>query len=198
VGKTRLAIEYAWRHASDYTALLFVSARSPVELRANLAGLCNPLVLNLPEQTQPEEAARVSAVLRWLGENPGRLLILDSADTQEAASAVEETLPRLRGGQLIITTRIADWSPAVQTVEPLNVLDETEAAEFLLEPPMPSGAEHSLTLRRRWRWRARWADWPWRWNKRALTLPKTAYLFPNTCSAGSRGKPRCSPGTTNA
>jgi len=29
VGKTRLAIEYAWRHASDYTALLFVSARSP-------------------------------------------------------------------------------------------------------------------------------------------------------------------------
>jgi hypothetical protein len=48
VGKTRLAIEYAWRHASDYTALLFVSTRSPVDLRVNLAGLCNPLVLNLP------------------------------------------------------------------------------------------------------------------------------------------------------
>jgi tetratricopeptide (TPR) repeat protein len=133
VGKTRLAIEYAWRHASDYTALLFVSARSPVELRANLAGLCNPLVLNLPEQTQPEEAARVSAVLRWLGENPGWLLILDNADTQEAASGVEETLPRLRTGQVIITSRIADWSPAVRTAEPLNVLDETEAAAFLLE-----------------------------------------------------------------
>jgi uncharacterized membrane protein len=133
VGKTRLAIEYAWRHASDYTALLFVSARSPVELRANLAGLCNPLVLNLPEQTQPEEAARVSAVFRWLGENPGWLLILDNADTQEAASGVEETLPRFRGGEVIITSRIADWSPAVQTAEPLNVLDETEAAAFLLE-----------------------------------------------------------------
>lgn len=132
VGKTRLAIEYAWRHAGDYTALLFVSARSPVELRANLAGLCNPLVLNLPGQTQPEEAARVSAVFRWLGENPGWLLILDNADTQEAASGVEETLPRLRGGQVIITSRIADWSPAVQTAEPLNVLDETEAAAFLL------------------------------------------------------------------
>ena len=132
VGKTRLTIEYAWRHASDYTALLFVSARSPVELRANLAGLCNPLVLNLPEQTQPEEATRVSAVFRWLGENPGWLLILDNADTQEAASEVEETLPRLRGGQVIITSRIADWSPAVQTAEPLDVLDETEAAAFLL------------------------------------------------------------------
>jgi hypothetical protein len=34
---------------------------------------------------------------------------------------------------VIITSRIADWSPAVQTAEPLNVLDETEAAAFLLE-----------------------------------------------------------------
>ena len=133
VGKTRLAIEYAWRYASDYRALFFVSARSPVELRANLAGLCNPLVLNLPEHTRPEEAARMSAVLRWLGENPGWLLILDNADTQEAASGVEETLPQFLGGQVIITSRIADWSPAVQTAEPLNVLDETEAAVFLLE-----------------------------------------------------------------
>jgi tetratricopeptide (TPR) repeat protein len=75
----------------------------------------------------------VGTVFRWLGENPGWLLILDNADTQEAASGVEETLPRLRGGQVIITSRIADWSPAVQTAEPLNVLDETEAAAFLLE-----------------------------------------------------------------
>jgi hypothetical protein len=101
----------------------------------NLASdrLCNPLVLNLPEQTQPEEAARVSAVFRWLGENPGWLLILDNADTQEAASGVEGTLPRFQGGQVIITSRIADWSPVVQTAESLNVLDETEAAAFLLE-----------------------------------------------------------------
>jgi hypothetical protein len=36
VGKTRAAVEYAWRHADDYTALLFVSAPSAAELRANL------------------------------------------------------------------------------------------------------------------------------------------------------------------
>src|SRR6202048_5105680 len=197
VGKTRLAVEYAWRHASDYTALLFVSARSPVELRANLAGLCNPLILNLPEQTQPEEAARVSAVFRWLGKNPGWLLILDNADTQGAASGVEETLPRFRGGQVIITSRIADWSPAVQTAEPLTCSTKQKPRRSCWSPPMPSGARHSLTLRRRWRWRARWAGWPWRWNKRALTSQKTAYLFRNTGSAGSRVKPRCSPGTTN-
>jgi len=58
--------------------------------------------------------------------------ILDNADTQEAASGVEETLPRLQGGQLIITSRIADWSASVQPVE-LDVLAEEDAAAFLLE-----------------------------------------------------------------
>jgi len=96
------------------------------------------------------------SVIRWSGENPGWLLILDNADTQEAASGVEETLPRFRGGQVIITSRIADWSPAVQTAEPLNVLDETEAAAFLLERTEAKRRRTLADFRRRWRWRARW------------------------------------------
>ena len=39
VGKTRAALEYGWRHADDYTALLFVSAPSVAELRTNLGNL---------------------------------------------------------------------------------------------------------------------------------------------------------------
>ena len=98
--KTRLAIEYAWRHASDYKdAMLFVSARSPVDLRANLAELCSPLVLNLPEWNQPEEIIRLAAVFRWLSEHSGWLLILDNADIPEAAAEVEKTLPQLQGGR---------------------------------------------------------------------------------------------------
>jgi hypothetical protein len=33
VGKTRLAVGYAWRHATNYDALLFVSVRSPADFR---------------------------------------------------------------------------------------------------------------------------------------------------------------------
>ena len=40
VGKTRLALEYAWRHAEDYTARLFVGADSVEALQRNLAALC--------------------------------------------------------------------------------------------------------------------------------------------------------------
>jgi tetratricopeptide (TPR) repeat protein len=133
VGKTRLAVEYAWRHARDYKdALLFVSTRSPVDLRANLAELCNPLVLNLPEWNQSAEIVRLAAVFRWLSEHSGWLLILDNADTPEAAAEVEKTLPQLQGGEVIITSRIADWSTAVQPVE-LDVLAEEDAAAFLLD-----------------------------------------------------------------
>jgi hypothetical protein len=132
VGKTRLAIEHAWRQAGDYTALLFASARSAADLRTNLAGFCDPLVLDLPEQGRPEEAVRLAAVLRWLGERPGWLLILDNVDNPDAAAAVEEILPRLQGGQILITSRLADWSPAIQTADPLDVLEEGEVAAFLL------------------------------------------------------------------
>lgn len=53
VGKTRAAIEYAWKHDDDYRALLFISAETPEALHRNLAALCGPLVLNL-ESSQPD------------------------------------------------------------------------------------------------------------------------------------------------
>jgi tetratricopeptide (TPR) repeat protein len=62
----------------------------------------------------------------------GWLLILDNADTPEAAAEVEKTLPQLQGGEVIITSRVSNWSAAVQSVE-LDVLAEEDAAAFLLE-----------------------------------------------------------------
>jgi hypothetical protein len=42
-------------------------------------------------------------VFRWLSKNPGWLMILDNADTREAAAEVEKTLPQLQNGEVIIT-----------------------------------------------------------------------------------------------
>jgi hypothetical protein len=39
IGKTRAAVEYAWAHQDDYSALLFVIAETPEALRRNLAAL---------------------------------------------------------------------------------------------------------------------------------------------------------------
>ena len=81
VGKTRLAVEYAWRRKDDYTALLFVAAETPQLLNQNLAALTGPAGLDLPEHDVPDENVQSAAALRWLTEHPGWLLILDNVDT---------------------------------------------------------------------------------------------------------------------
>src|SRR5262249_14737580 len=62
IGKTRAAVEYAWAHEQEYTALLFVIAEMPEALRRNLAAFAGPLVLNLPEQDETKEDVRLKAV----------------------------------------------------------------------------------------------------------------------------------------
>lgn len=151
VGKTRHAVEYAWRHLEDPSALLFVPADTPESLHRNLAALAHPLILNLPEHEATEEEVREVVVLRWLRETPGWLLILDNLDTREAAEAAEALLSRLSGGRVVLTTRIPHWSPAVEPLE-VGVLGEEDAAGFLLERTdarrrkTPRDEEHARTL----------------------------------------------------
>ena len=163
----------------------------------NLAVLCNPLVLNLPERNRPEETERLAAVFRWLSENSGWLLILDNADTPEAAAEVEKTLPQLQGGRVIITSRIADWSPAVQTAE-LEVLDEEDAAAFLLERTEPKRKKTLADPREAAALARDLGGLALALEQAGAYVAKNGCLSRNTGSAGSRAKRRCSPGTTKA
>ena len=133
VGKTRLAIEYARRHTEDYSALLFVVADSGEALQRNLAALCTPGILDLPERQEKEEAKQYEAVLRWLKQQPGWLLILDNIDSKPAATAVEDLLPQLTGGHVLLTSRLADWSASLAPVG-LDALAPEAAVDFLLAP----------------------------------------------------------------
>jgi tetratricopeptide (TPR) repeat protein len=129
VGKTRAAVEYAWRHADDYTALLFVSAPSVAELRANLANLVGVLGMTAEKASVDEQLA---AALGWLDAHPGWLLILDNVDTAEAVREVEQRLAQLRAGHVLITSRVAHWSAGVQRLD-LDVLAPDAAVAFLRE-----------------------------------------------------------------
>ncbi len=139
VGKTRLAVEYAWQHADDYSALLFVTADSPQNLQRNLAELVGPMVLDLDAKDATEEEVRVVAALRWLAEHPGWFLILDNVDDEKSAEVVERLLPKLQNGHVVITSRLARWRGQVQPLE-LDVLSIESAAEFLLERTNPEGS----------------------------------------------------------
>ena len=131
VGKTRAAIEYGWDNAARYNALLFVTADSPEALDRNLAALCGPLVLNLPEQDARETDLQLAAVLRWLQRNPGWFLIIDNVDSPAAQDAVRALTTRLPQGHILITSRRAEW-PATFTALDLDVLKETASIALLL------------------------------------------------------------------
>jgi TIR domain len=144
VGKTRLAIEYAWAHEADYSALLFVRAQNARALKANLAALVGASVLDLPDRAgrrgrgaprraeARQQEAKIEAVLRWLGANPVWLLILDNVDDHEAVNSVVELMPRLKGGHVIVTARAGNFPAAIRKLE-LDTLDEESATQFLLE-----------------------------------------------------------------
>ena len=97
IGKTRLAIEYAWAHEADYSALLFVRADDAATLNANLAALAGAEVLDLPEKEAREDEAKIEAALRWLEAHPTWLLILDNVDDEKAVAAVGEAHAAAQG-----------------------------------------------------------------------------------------------------
>jgi tetratricopeptide (TPR) repeat protein len=130
-GKTRLAVEYAWQHIDDYTALLFITAASPELLETNIANLSESLNLDV-SGPEIKEDIKYAAVINWLNQYPGWLLIIDNVDTPEAAKRVEEFFPELQHGHVLITTRIDKWSIQVKK-KSLGVLDKEDAAAFLLE-----------------------------------------------------------------
>ena len=75
---------------------------------------------------------KISAVLGWLEKHPVWLMILDNADDRKAAMAVEKLIPKLFGGRVLITGRMANFSAAVEML-PLDGLDIDDATEFLFE-----------------------------------------------------------------
>src|SRR5271166_57884 len=130
VGKTQLAIEYAWKHLGGYEAVLWVMADSPETFKANLAGCAQ--TLRLPEAGAKEQSVKMDAVLGWLKGHERWLLIADNADTDEAARAVCDGLPPNLGGHVLITSRLGRW-PVNMPHLPLDVLSREDAVRYLVD-----------------------------------------------------------------
>ena len=64
MGKSRLAIEYAWHHQHEHNALLSVTADKPETLQQNLAAMCAEGVLNLRRQRDRGSGVRRAALAR--------------------------------------------------------------------------------------------------------------------------------------
>jgi len=127
VGKTQLALEYAYRHAAEYDLVWWVRAEEPAALAADYAALAAPL--DLPQKDEPDQRLVVQAVRRWLSQNTGWLLIFDNARRPEDLRSY--LLPG-GGGHVVITSRYSAWR---EVANPLTVpvLPRPESVAFLLK-----------------------------------------------------------------
>ncbi len=78
IGKTQIALEYAYRFQCDYRAVLWVRADTHENLTSSYLALA--ALLNLPEKDEQESAIVIAAVKNWLQQTSNWLLILDNAD----------------------------------------------------------------------------------------------------------------------
>lgn len=104
VGKTQIALEYAYRHAARYQAVWWIRSEDEKTLAADYTLLANGA--DLPEKDAAEEQTVITAVRNWLEQHPDWLLVFDNAERPEA---VRDYIPRCSGGHVLITSRHQAW-----------------------------------------------------------------------------------------
>jgi tetratricopeptide repeat protein len=128
VGKTAVAIEYAYTYGHDYDLVCWIRADQTLLVRSALAALAPDLGLDPPSASGINQAtAGVLDALRR-GEPYDRwLLIFDNADQPD------DLLPFIPiGGDVLITSRNHEWSPLVDTMA-LDVFERSESIQYLLK-----------------------------------------------------------------
>jgi tetratricopeptide (TPR) repeat protein/transcriptional regulator with XRE-family HTH domain len=121
VGKTQTALDYAYRYAEEYHAVLWVKADTRDTLHSSFVSLAQ--LLDVPvAHYQHDPAQLVEAVKRRLAAQTDWLLVLDNV---EDLDLVREFLPTHHHGHVILTTRLHAIGTLAQriTVESLNPED---------------------------------------------------------------------------
>jgi tetratricopeptide (TPR) repeat protein/DNA-binding XRE family transcriptional regulator len=126
IGKTSLALEFAYRYADHYYAVLWAQADTLDTLRAELVRFA--AVLGLTERQEQDQKRSVEAVIRWLATHRGWLLILDNVETLEG---FELLLPSRHQGTILFTTRLQVTEPFAPSIR-LTSMNEGEGMALLL------------------------------------------------------------------
>jgi tetratricopeptide (TPR) repeat protein len=126
IGKTQIAVEFAYRYCDKYKAILWTRADSDEVLISDFVNIAH--LLDLPQKDVQDQNLVVIAVKRWLQTNKDWLLILDNVEDLEM---INNFLPTMTAGHILLTTRIQATGTFAQPVE-IEKMEREEGATFLL------------------------------------------------------------------
>ena len=125
IGKTQLAIEYAYRHSAEYEVIWWLRSEESSTLFSDYAELAAEL--NLHEKEAPEQEKIIQAVRKWLDHHSNWLLVFDNAVD---VVTISNFLPKSSGGHVLITSRNEQWSTIIIPLE-IKVWNREESVAFL-------------------------------------------------------------------
>ena len=126
VGKTHLALEYAYRHLDQYRLVWWLPSSEPNTLASYYLALAEQMGAVAPGHTDVQDARL--AVCDELRRRDDWLLIFDDAPN---ARAIQPYIPEA-GGHVLVTTRSERWDSALGKSFCLRVLERPDAIEFLI------------------------------------------------------------------
>lgn len=125
VGKTQLALEYAYRYASEYSLIWWLRSEGPEALNAGFEALGKKLGV-VPEESRSEQSEVVEAVRAELEHRTGWLLVFDNARKPDE---IRPYLPRGSAGHVIVTSRYSSWGGVAKPL-PVKVWEPDESVRF--------------------------------------------------------------------
>jgi hypothetical protein len=180
VGKTSLAVEYAYRQQAAFEVVWWLRAEEPATLISDFTALAG--ALDLPEQTQTDPALVVAALHRWLADHGRWLLVFDNVTRPED---VVPLLPQGGTGQVLVTSRWGAWGEWAKPLR-LQVLARNEAVAFVRKRTSTTDEQAAVALAEA----LGICRWPW--PRRPPTSKKPRLAWRSTCSWYKNGPWSCS------
>jgi len=126
IGKTQIALEYAYLYQNEYQAILWINSSSEEEILSDLIKIAERLRLQVKDEH--DRVIVVNTMRNWLENTTKWLLIFDNV---EDLLAINTLLPAKNVGHIIITTRIQATGTIAQSVI-VEKMHEDESGLFLL------------------------------------------------------------------
>ncbi|MGZ3147124.1 FxSxx-COOH system tetratricopeptide repeat protein [Lentzea chajnantorensis] len=126
IGKSQVAIEYAYLHADDYDIVWWIPSEDPTHIRsvyialAEKLGIPNTGAVNTVIESVREALRRGHPYRRWL-------LVFDNAESPEK---VRPFFPTGGSGHILVTSRNTQWSSVAPTLQ-VDLFSRVESRQLL-------------------------------------------------------------------